>query len=147
LQEILVAVDGSKYSRKVVELSCELAKQLSDKILLIYVSKSPDVVEDYIEFGGEIPTPRSERVAALADAITSKLGEYIRAQNIPFEILLESGNPAQKILQTASERKSSMIVVGLKGLHGVARIRSLGSVSRRVIENSNCPVIVVTEEI
>jgi nucleotide-binding universal stress UspA family protein len=143
---MLVAVDGSRYSKKVVERSCKLAKELSAKIILVYVSKSPDVVEDYIEFGGDIPTGNSERIAAIAEAVTSKLGEYVRNEKIPYEILLESGNPAQKILEIASDRKVSIIVVGLKGLHGVDRVRSLGSVARRVIENSDCPVLVVTGE-
>jgi nucleotide-binding universal stress UspA family protein len=31
----------------------------------------------------------------------------------------------------------------LKGLHGLARFRSLGSISRRVLEHSELPVVVV----
>ena len=36
-----------------------------------------------------------------------------------------------------------MIVLGVKGLHGLARFRSMGSVARNVIENSPVPVLSV----
>jgi len=142
--EILVAVDGSKNSEKIVASSCELAKKLSSKIILIYVSKFPDLVGEYVEIGGTSPSKSAAQYVMAAEEVTSRLGETIRASEIPYEILLESGDPAETIVSKARERKVDMIVVGLRRLHGVDKIRSLGSVSRKVIETSPCPVFVVT---
>ena len=50
---------------------------------------------------------------------------------------------ADEILNVANVEKVRMIVMGIKGLHGLAKIRSLGSVTRRVVENADCPVLVV----
>ncbi len=50
---------------------------------------------------------------------------------------------ADEILNVANVEKVRMIVIGIKGLHGLAKIRSLGSVTRRVAENAECPVLVV----
>lgn len=140
-----MAVDGSKYSSKVVDFGCELAARMKEKMVLIYVSKDPDIVTEYIEFGGRTPRTKNEKAAvAIAESITSTLSDRIASKGIAHEVVLESGNPADKIVSTASERKCDMIVIGLKGLHGVDRIRSIGSVSRRVLESSPCPVAVVS---
>jgi nucleotide-binding universal stress UspA family protein len=146
LGEILVAVDGSKYSDSIVNYACDLAKKLRDNIALIYVSRDLDFVNEYIEYGGRAPKSSAQRTVAIAESLTSELARKIRAVGIANEVILESGNPADKIVAVASYRKSDMILVGLKGLHGVEKIRSLGSVSRRVLENSPCPVVIVTRE-
>ncbi len=145
LAEILVAVDGSKYSNKIVDFACDLAKKMEEKLVLIYVSKDPEIVDDYIEIGGRTPRASTQKSAVeIAESITSDLAKKIENNGIAHEVMLESGNPSEKIVATAAERKCDMIVIGLKGLHGVDRIRSIGSVSRRVLESSPCPVAVVS---
>ncbi len=144
MAEILVAVDGSKHSDKIVEYSCELARRLSSTIILLYVSTYPDLISEYLGISGGSPAPKAAPFVARAEKVTSKLEEKIQAVGLPHEVLFESGDPAEKILANASGRKVDMIVIGLKGLHGVDRIRSLGSVARKVIESSPCPVLVVT---
>ena len=146
LGNILVAVDGSKYSDRVVEYACDLAHKLSSKIILMYVSRYPDTVEEYIAIGGKSPSPQAEPSVSIAENVVSRLGDKIRNEKIPYEVVIDSGNPAGKILEKSVEKNVEMIVVGLKGLHGLDEIRSLGSVARRVIENARCPVVVVTEE-
>jgi nucleotide-binding universal stress UspA family protein len=145
LPEILVAVDGSDYSKKIVEYACDLAKKLSYQIVLIYVSKFPDLVEQYQRIGGVEPSAQGKRYVEAAEKVTSQLAGIVSKQGIPVETVLESGNPADKIITTAAFRKSSLIAIGLRGLHGIERVRSLGSVSRRVLEGAPCPVVVVTE--
>jgi nucleotide-binding universal stress UspA family protein len=144
MPEILVAVDGSDYSEKIVEYACELAKKLSLEIALIYVSKFPDLVEQYLGIGGIEPSAKGEPYVKVAENVTSKLAEVVRKKGILVEVILETGNPADKIITVAAFRKSTMIAIGLRGLHGIERIRSLGSVSRRVLEGAPCPVMVVT---
>lgn len=141
-----MAVDGSKYSDSVVDYACELASRMKEKLGLIYVSKNPDFVTEYIEYGGRAPSANAQRTVSIAESVTSKLGEKIAGRGIEHELILDSGSPSEKIVSTAVERKCDLIVIGLKGLHGVERIRSLGSVSRRVVENSPCPVVIVTRE-
>jgi nucleotide-binding universal stress UspA family protein len=145
--EILVAVDGSDFSEKVVEFSCELAKKLSYGIALVYVSKNPDLVEEYIGVGSRAPSQRAAPYVQVAERLTSKFAEYVSEQGIPVEVILETGNPSDKIITIALFRKTSLIAIGLRGLHGIGRIRSLGSVSRQVLEEAPCPVIVVPETI
>jgi nucleotide-binding universal stress UspA family protein len=144
MPEILVAVDGSDYSERVVDYACDLALRLSYSIALIYVSKFPDLVEQYLGIGGIEPSSKGERYVEVAEKVTSKMVEKIKKLGIPVEVILETGNPADKIISNAAFRKSDLIAIGLRGLHGIERVRSLGSVSRRVLEAAPCTVIVVT---
>jgi len=58
------------------------------------------------------------------------------------EPLCQFGNPAEKIMKAASKQHADLIVMGAKGLGGIARIL-LGSVSTRVAEYATCSVLVV----
>jgi len=54
------------------------------------------------------------------------------------------GNPAEVIIDIANNKeKIDLVVMGSTGLKGIYKIRVLGSVSRQVCENANCPVMLV----
>jgi nucleotide-binding universal stress UspA family protein len=53
------------------------------------------------------------------------------------------GNVANEILNFAKRKKISLIVIGSHGLHGIGKLKTLGSVSRRVSEQAKCPVLLV----
>ena len=58
----------------------------------------------------------------------------------PLPLRAERGVP-RGILEAAAERQASAIVIGSRGLGGVARM--LGSVAYRVVNNARCPVFIV----
>jgi nucleotide-binding universal stress UspA family protein len=58
------------------------------------------------------------------------------------EPVYQLGKPAKAIMQIASKQHADLIVMGAKGLGGIARIL-LGSVSTRVAEYATCSVLVV----
>ncbi len=58
------------------------------------------------------------------------------------EPLCYLGNPAEEIMKTASQQQADLIVMGAKGLSAVARFL-IGSVSTRVVQHSNCAVLVI----
>ncbi len=144
--EILVAVDGSKHSSKVVETACELAKKFSTGILLVTViqvpPEEPSGLQEF-EKVEQYPDAFSDYLRDLSEKITNKYIEIIKNTGIPVRAATPSGHPAEAILQVADTEKPIMIVVGLKGLHGLARFRSLGSVARHIVEYSIVPVMVV----
>jgi nucleotide-binding universal stress UspA family protein len=54
------------------------------------------------------------------------------------------GNPAEVIIDIANNKqKVDLIIMGSTGLKGISKVRVLGSVSRHVCENANCPVMLV----
>jgi nucleotide-binding universal stress UspA family protein len=54
------------------------------------------------------------------------------------------GNPAEVIIDIANNKeKVDLIIMGSTSLKGISKVRVLGSVSRAVSENANCPVMLV----
>jgi nucleotide-binding universal stress UspA family protein len=54
------------------------------------------------------------------------------------------GNPAEVIIDVANNKeKVDLIIMGSTSLKGISKVRVLGSVSRAVSENANCPVMLV----
>jgi hypothetical protein len=65
--------------------------------------------------------------------------KYVRAH---YKIIME-GNIADEILKLAKKKSIDLIVIGSQGLHGIGRLKSLGSISRKVSEFADCPVLIV----
>ena len=58
------------------------------------------------------------------------------------EIIVERGNPVDKILEVADNRNCDLIVMGSHG-HGIIEDALLGSTARRVVRRSTKPVLVI----
>ena len=56
--------------------------------------------------------------------------------------VMKEGKPAQQILNFVKKEKHDLIVVGNKGLGSIDRF-FMGSVSTKLVNNSQCPVLVV----
>jgi nucleotide-binding universal stress UspA family protein len=52
------------------------------------------------------------------------------------------GDPAEEIVKTTQDFDTDLVVVGARGLGGVARVL-LGSVSEKVLHHARCPVLIV----
>lgn len=57
------------------------------------------------------------------------------------DILL--GKPVEMILKYANGKKIDLIVIGSQGLHGISKLKVLGSVSRKVSELAPCAIMIV----
>ncbi len=77
MKEILVAVDGSIHSGKVVDHAIDFAKSMSAKIALIYVMPELSVPEEYKKYAEEekISQPESSYLKSVAERILADLGE------------------------------------------------------------------------
>lgn len=53
------------------------------------------------------------------------------------------GSAAEQILRFAKNDKMDLIVMGSRRLKGVLKIKALGSVTRKVSEIADCPVLIV----
>jgi nucleotide-binding universal stress UspA family protein len=53
------------------------------------------------------------------------------------------GAPADKIIEFGDRENIDLIIIGNVGLKGTTKIKTLGSVSRRVSEVASCPVLLV----
>lgn len=58
-----------------------------------------------------------------------------------------TGDPAEEIIKVVGENNVDLIVMAKRRkLKGVKKLLSLGSVSRKIVENVTCPVLLIDVE-
>lgn len=135
MSEIIVGYDGSDCGRAALDEACSLAKELGDKIVVVF-GYAPGGYG-----GGEIPTHR-EAVEELGEQITAEAAKRAEAAGVPHEVLLLPRKGYHALTETADERDARMIVVGSYGdppLKGVI----LGSTPNKLLHLAERPVLVV----
>jgi len=139
---ILVAVDLSSASPKILQYVKTLALGLSAKVWLLYAEK-PDL--GFVGFGPGRPQSLLDEVADKFEEKRKELqDEEDKLQNsgIDAKARLVQGAAVEVILDEASKLKIDLIVVGSHG-HGAVYHLMVGSVSEGVLHRSTCPVLVV----
>lgn len=149
LTKILVPYDGSKYSAKALTRATELAHNLDSEIILFSVVNvgyvSPPGLLGIIKSKKEKDTIKkwSKSVKADTEKMLKNALKKCESKGITASYVISEGEISSKILDFASKKKISLIVIGSHGLHGIGKLKTLGSISRRVSENAKCPVLIV----
>ncbi|MBA4451570.1 MAG: universal stress protein [Nitrosopumilaceae archaeon] len=149
LTKILVPYDGSKYSVKALTRATELAHNLDSEIILFSV-----VNVGYISPPGLLGIIKSKKeknaIKKWSKSVKTDTEKMLKialkkceSKGITASYVISEGEISSKILDFASKKKISLIVIGSHGLHGIGKLKTLGSVSRRVSENAKCPVLIV----
>jgi nucleotide-binding universal stress UspA family protein len=144
---ILVATDGSAYSKAAIEKCCDMVvdpKNTQIRVISAYEDAYPIAAEPFAvsaEFYQHIldaAKNQSEEFAIdAAETIKKRFGES--KPDVTSDIL--RGSPEQKIVEEAKRWKADMIVVGCHGRGFWGRM--LGSVSDAVVHHAPCSVLVV----
>ncbi len=139
--KILVGVDLSGSTEKVVKKAEEIAKALSAKLWLLHVA------EPEPEFIGYEAGPQSVRDSLSKEfhdehCQIQKIADRMRKADIDATALLMQGSTAETILKEASKLNVDMIVVGSHGRSALYQLL-VGSVSEGVLHGSKCMILVV----
>jgi nucleotide-binding universal stress UspA family protein len=134
---ILLAVDGSKYSEKAVELSKHLASAGSDEVVVTHVTELlPARFQTYPGLDSELDNETIELakryVADLEEAGIKARTELRSAQY---------GGIARIIANLAEDLDAGLIVMGSHG-RGDLTALLLGSVAHKVLHLSQRPVLI-----
>ena len=149
LTKILVPYDGSNYSSKALTRAMELAHNLDSEIFLFSVVNtgyiSPPGLLGIVKSKKEKDTIRKWSRSLKIDTgkLLKKAVKKCESKGISVTYKIEEGEISAKILDFAKLKKITLIVIGSHGLHGIGKLKTLGSVSRRVSENAKCPVLIV----
>lgn len=144
--KILIATDGSEFSRKALEKACEVAQareEIAFRVISVYEPQVPMAAEPYA-----LSAQYYERLDGLARERaeeTARAGvDFLRSKfpSVEIESIVGLGRPAQMIVQTADDWGADLIVVGSHG-HGFWGRLALGSVSDAVLHHAPCSVLVV----
>lgn len=149
LSRILVPYDGSKYSKNALDKAIEISKKELSHIDIISV-----INVNYIQPPGSLLGMVSESsvnaIKRLTDSAKKETSRMLEAQvskcrskGVKADSKVMSGKISDEILKFAKKKKITLIVIGSQGLHGLKKIKVLGSTSRKVSEFANCPVLIV----
>jgi nucleotide-binding universal stress UspA family protein len=139
-ENILVAVDGSKHSDAAFDVAMDIYQKYGSQVFVLHVFQggtgpgtlvSPGFEDDMRDIGQQILDSYEAKVKERRDSLQKNV-----------RMLLEMGDAAQKIMETASKIKCDLVLIGSRGRGGFKELL-LGSVSHKVTNHASCPVLVV----
>jgi nucleotide-binding universal stress UspA family protein len=136
LKTVVVALDSSEMSEKIIEALKLLQIQAETKIILAHVFPPPNPDSD---LSVEKPHPSQESIYQQMEKQLQNHKEKLLGQ---FEIEIATGDPAEEIVRLANIYQANLIAIGSRGLRGVERIIE-DSVSSQVVADSPCSVLVI----
>jgi nucleotide-binding universal stress UspA family protein len=144
MKKILLPVDLSNTAPRVVHQAAFLARHFQCEIILLHVVTSLNYPAGVLESGHEI-TERDLHAAIIKRA-QKELDLLLRPEldGIAVKRLLLRGDPAREIVQTARDEKVDLIAMSTRG-HGLFYRLLLGSVTAKVLHDSECPVWIATQ--
>jgi nucleotide-binding universal stress UspA family protein len=148
---ILVPLDGSEYSKRALDEAIEISKRLDSEIDLLTVVTAPTTSPTKMALSSVVhgKTPAKAIDAYVKKAVSEATGfmqecaAYCQNKGVKASYKVVAENPAKAILDHAKRNDNDLIILGSQGLRGLKKIKVLGSVSRQVLENASCPVVVV----
>jgi nucleotide-binding universal stress UspA family protein len=146
-KSILVALDGSRHSKRASVMATDLAQRYKSRLLFITVTKKPpprisEELRHYMEIESLTGTPE-ELVSDAVAKILADAEKHARKKGVKqVKRIAQSGPVAQTITAVAKREKVDLIIMGCRGL-GEAEGLLLGSVSHKVVSLADCPVMTV----
>lgn len=143
MKTLLVAVDFSDASRRILSAAADLASAVSAKVILLHVVEP---MASYVPVGAAMdvvetmPPPIAEEDLRNQQAQLQRLAADLPGINV--ECVATIGLAADEIVVQAKERGVSHIVLGSHG-HGALYHLFAGSVVTGVLKRAAVPVLVV----
>lgn len=149
-KKIMVPLDGSKYSRKALLHAIEIAKKFKSSIYLVTVVDTtdfpPGMLLSLLKKDTRLEKSIGEFIVAAKSIARKELlanAAICKEKGVDAYYEIIAGKTVESILKFERGRKIDLIVVGSHGLQGIKRIKSLGSVSRKLSEMASCPTMIV----
>ena len=146
--KILLATDGSEFSRPAIDKCCEIVGLRSDvsvRIVSVYEAQIPMAAEPFAvsgEFYQKLDEIAERRAILAADKAAERLRSVCPNESLEITTVVQLGIPAEVIIETAEAWRTDLIIVGSHGRGFWGRL-TLGSVSDAVVHHAPCSVLVV----
>lgn len=139
MQRILLPTDGSEHSEGAVRVAIEAAAKCSSQLFaLTMVISNPEVEA----LAPEIVARGERRAREILDGVEAKA----KARGVTVERLVRHGqDPANQIVGQAEKRNADIIIMGRRGVRGLARMM-VGEATVRVCGRAPCSVMVVPRD-
>jgi nucleotide-binding universal stress UspA family protein len=133
-QKILVATDGSRFSKAAAAKAIDFAMAYGGQLMVVSVVDVP------AEFYGEAPEAWDNLVIQ-AKKYVENIAQQAESSGVKTETMVKEAETWKSIVALAEEHKADTIIMGSHGRTGLKRLL-MGSVTEKVIGNAPCPVLV-----
>ena len=139
IRKILIATDGSEYTKNAVDYGIDLAKNTGAELYAIYVVDTAAFASIPMDAAWE---SMYSLLKQEGDEATKYVADKAEAEGLEVVANTVEGHPADEIIKYADKNGISLIIMGTLGKSGLDRFL-LGSVAEKVVRNSKIPVLVV----
>ncbi|MDR2006276.1 MAG: universal stress protein [Acidaminococcales bacterium] len=146
LRKILVPVDGSEPSWQALKYAAEIGVKFESELFVVHIIQpfyNAGLLALPIDSG--LLTMQMDDIKKNAEAILAAAKEKLTPYSLKVTTKIETGHPSERILKTAEEAGCDAIVIGSRGLSGIAEF-VLGSVSSNVSQYAKIPVLIVKSD-
>lgn len=151
LPKIVVPHDGSRASDRAMDKAIEFAKALGSDIVLVNVVDDrfvpPSTTLAFLDYKTSLEEAKMKVIKYLKQASEAMLKDKLekaRSERVNVRHILVVGSPADEIVKIAENEKAGLMIIGSSQLEEAkVRLRTLGSIARRVSEASTIPVMIV----
>ena len=140
--KILVPIDGSAASLEAHRLALDLGAQYRAEVVLLYVVDS-SVMAELSRLSGREEPRLLQDMEESGQRMLSDLAREAQQRGVTQSLDLRTGMPDEIILAEAERLQADLIVMGKMGRKGHRR-SLLVSVTERVLEAADLPVLVVS---
>lgn len=149
--KILIATDGSDFSRIAVEKCCKMlaiSKNTQIKIVSFYEQMAPMATEPFAisaQYYQEMMDLARKQCESFVANSAEQIKKSLPDSKINIETEVRLGTPARVIVDEAKDWNADLIVVGSHGRGFWGRL-TLGSVSSAVVHHAPCSVLIARQD-
>lgn len=143
IKRIVVGLDGSKQSAAALEWAIAFARTFSAEVVAVHAIP---LLAYLVDFYGMAPPIQYDTgwAADMKRRFEQEWSQPLRDSGLPYQLVIKDGRPASVIAETAESVDADLVVVGRRGLGGVAEVL-LGSVSHELSQHCKRPVLLISE--
>jgi nucleotide-binding universal stress UspA family protein len=141
MKRILVALDFSEVTEKLLAQACSLASAFEAELRFLHVAAPNPAFVGY-EAGPQAVREQRAELLRREHRLLQDLAERARRRGIDAKAVLVQGPTVQTILEQAEKSEAELIVLGSHG-HGMLYTALLGSVSEGVVRDARSPILLV----
>jgi len=144
--KILIPYDGSKFSEKALETAKILAKTSDSTLYIVTVLDVSDVSPPGLIRSKETRKTFDQIRNSIRRSVETALEQReqeCRHVGIKVSTQINEGSASDELLKFITKNNIDLVIIGSQGLSGFSKLKALGSVSRKISELADCPVLIV----
>ena len=152
-KKILVPHAGTTAGDLALKHAIQIAKSSASEIILLHIIEDFPQAPVFFLHGTQVTKIKrefaqmtKEMKIAMEKEMTKRV-ETCQKNEIKSHLKVVTGLPAEEILKIVKNQKIDLIVMAKRRkLKGIKGLLTLGSVSRKIVENTSCPVLMIDAE-